>query len=91
MFVLESAYVRHTCYFNNVHSLNITHTDEINVKRESTVVSMKTLLNGLEQLDKGESAKTIADNFGMGEITEKKQTNHEKKSKNMREVNIQLL
>jgi len=43
----------------------------------------------LEQLDKGESAKTIADNFGMGKIIEKK--NHEKKNKNMKEVNIQLL
>ena len=42
MFVLESAYVRHTSYFNYIDSLNITCTDEINVKRDSTVVSMKT-------------------------------------------------
>lgn len=42
MFVLESAYVRHSGYFNNVHSLNITCTDEINVKRDSTAVSAKT-------------------------------------------------
>lgn len=45
MFVLKPAYVRHTCYFNNVHSLNITRTGEINVKRESVVVSMTIQLN----------------------------------------------
>lgn len=38
---------------------------------EKRVVSMKTQLNGLKQLDKGELAKTIADDFGTGEITEK--------------------
>lgn len=32
---------------------------------------MKTQLNGLEQLYKGKLAKTIANKFGTGEITEK--------------------
>lgn len=35
-------------------------------------VSMKTQVSGLEQLDKEELAKTIANEFGRGEITEKK-------------------
>lgn len=39
---------------------------------EKRVVSMKTQLNGQKQLDEGELAKTIADDFGTGEITEKK-------------------
>lgn len=33
---------------------------------------MRTQLNGLEQLDNEEWAKTIANEFGRGEITEKK-------------------
>lgn len=83
MFVLKSAYVRHNCYFNNVSALNITHTDTVNVKG-ARVVSMKW--NGSEQLDKGVQAKTIADEFGAGEITEKVRKNNE----NFREVNMRV-
>lgn len=36
------------------------------------VVSMRTQLNGLEQPDNEELAKTIANEFGRGEITGKK-------------------
>lgn len=53
---------------------------------EKRVVSMKTQLNGQKQLDKGELAKTIADDFGTGEITEKKGKNN----KNSKRVNIQF-
>lgn len=45
---------------------------------------MKTQLNGLEQLDKGELAKIIADEFGTGEIIEKMGKNN----KNLGVINI---
>lgn len=41
------------------------------MQRENVVVSVKTQLNGLEQPDEEELAKTTADEFGTGEGTEK--------------------
>lgn len=48
---------------------------------------MRTQLNGLEQLDNKEWAKTIANEFGRGEITEKKKGEN---NTNMKGVNIQV-